>query len=333
MSRAQFALGAVATALSIPAVASPAHAAATYEYKHGHHLPATSPLHLRYVQMWDAVRRESGGQLNVTVFPSNQLGSSPELFTQVRTGALQFMTASGGTLSSVIPAAGIEETGFAFTSSALGFAAMDGPLGAYIRKEIEAKGLIAGERIWSDGFEVLTSTNKPIRTPDDMHGLKLRSPIGGMWVDLFRALGAAPTSVDLSEMYTSLQTHIVDAQSCPFLDVELTKVYEIQKYLSFTNHIFVGFWLVGNADAIKALPPNLQAIVSRNNTKYALLERGDVAGLAAMSLKSLQQKGMQSNTVSAAEFRAALRPYYAKLKTQFGETAWGMLESSVGNIA
>ena len=209
---------------------------------------------------------------------------------------------------------------------------MDGPLGAYIRKEIERVGLVAGERIWGDGFEVLTSTSKPIRTPDDMHGLKLRSPIGAMWVDLFRALGAAPTSVDLGEMYTALQTHIVDAQSCPFLDVELLKLNEIQKCLSFTNHIFVGFWLVGNADAVKALPQNLQDALSRNMNKYALLERADIAPLARTSANSLRAKGMQLNTVSTPDFRAALKPYYAKLKLQFGSTAWDMLESSVGKM-
>ncbi len=332
ISRARFALGAAASVLAVPAVISSARAA-TFDYKHAHHLPATNPLHLRYVQLWDAVRRESGGQLNVTVYPANQLGSSPELFTQVRTGAIQFMTASGGTLSAVIPSSGIEETGFVFSSPAQGFAAMDGPLGAYIRKDIERAGLIAGEKMWGDGFEVLTCTTKPIKTPEDMHGLKLRSPIGAMWVNLFRALGAAPTSVDLGEMYTAIQTHLVDAQSSPFLDVELLKAYEIQKYLSLTNHIFVGFWLVANGDAIKALPANLQDVLWRNASKYALLERGDIAALSRTATVSLRQKGMQINTVSAADFRAALGPYYANLKTQFGPAAWGMLEASVGKIA
>lgn len=332
ITRARFAAGATAAIAAAPAFIRSAGAAAQFQYKHGHHLPATSPIHIRYVQMWDAVRRETNGRVDVQVFPANQLGTPPAMLTQLRTGAIQFFTASGGTMSAIVPSSAIELTGFAFRTVDQGFKAMDGPLGAYIRKDIEKTGLMAAERVWGDGFEVISSTNKPIHSVEDMKGLKLRAPIGAAWVDLFKALGASPTTVDLGEMYTALQTHIVDAQSSPFLEVGLLKLYEIQKFVALTNHIFVGFFLVANGDAIKALPADLQAIVWRNSTKFALLERGDIAVLTRETTADLKRRGMTITTVNGDEFRKTLRPYYLNLKNQIGATPWGLLEATVGKL-
>ena len=129
MKRSAFALGALA---SIAVVRAPARAA-QWSYKYAHNLPVGHPLHIRTVQMWHAVRAATGGRLDVAVFPNNQLGADPSALAQLRAGAIQFFTASGGLIGGVVPVAQIENVGFAFRDAGAALAAMDGELGTYLR--------------------------------------------------------------------------------------------------------------------------------------------------------------------------------------------------------
>ena len=150
-------------------------------------------------------------------------------------------------------------------------------------------------------------------------------------VDLFKFLGANPTPLDFGEaLYTALQTRLVDGESAPFVSIETSRFFEVNKYISMTNHAWSGPWHVANGDAWKSLPPDLQGIVERNNTKYAKLERRDAKlGDVAMAGK-LARQGMIINRVDQAPFHAPLRPYYEEWAKEFGPTEWGLLESSLG---
>ena len=306
--------------------------AETLSFKYGHNLPVEHPLHVRMVEMWAAVRKESSGRLDVTIFPNNELGGDTAMLTQLRSGALQFMTLAGAILASVVPVAGIESVGFAFKSPDAPFPAMDGRLGAYIRKEIEARDLVVFEKVWDLGLRQVTTGTKPIASVADLDGLKIRTPPGKAWIDLFRALGASPTPINFSETYTALQTHVVDAQETPLLTIEVARIYEVQKYLTMTNHMWSGYWLLANPDAWKQIPPDVQAIVARNAAKYAPLQRRDVALLNASLSDKLHRQGLTINTVDTGPFRAKLAPQYEKWKDEYGATAWGLLESYVGKL-
>jgi TRAP-type C4-dicarboxylate transport system substrate-binding protein len=133
-----------------------------------------------------------------------------------------------------------------------------------------------------------------------------------------------------AETYTSLQTHLIDGTDLTLATIESAKIYEVQKYLSLTNHNWSGLWLLVNGDFWKSLPPDLQAIVERNNDKYATLERADIQNIDASTAQKLATQGMAVNPVDPATFRAKLKPYYATWKKEFGATAWGLLETSIG---
>jgi tripartite ATP-independent transporter DctP family solute receptor len=329
LRRSAFVAGTLASAAALTARAQ----AAQWSYRYAHNLPVGHPLHIRTVQMWREVREATGGRLDVTVFPNNQLGADPSALAQLRSGAIQFFTASGGLLGGIVPVAQIENVGFAFPDAAAALRAMDGELGALVRGEIAGKGLVALERMWDNGMRQVTSSTKPILAVDDLAGFKIRTPPSALWVDLFRTLGAAPTPISGAELYLALQTHVVDGQENALAGIEATRLYEVQKYLSFTNHMFAGYWMLANADAWRALPPDVQAVVERANARWALAQRRDLALLNVSLADKLQRRGMTLHRVAQRPFREKLRPFYAKWKAEFGERAWTALERSAGALA
>jgi TRAP-type transport system periplasmic protein len=329
--RRRFIVGAASTFASIGVLRGRARAA-QWEYKAGHDLPASFPLHIRMVEMWDAVNRETGGRLHVTVFPNSQLGGQSAMLSQLRSGAIQFLNTLNGVYSEVVPVAGIDAVGFAFKSEKDAEKTLDGPLGAYIRNEFKSKGMYAFEKQWALGLRQLSSYSKPIRSASDFAGFKMRTPPSRIAVDLFTTLGASPTPISAAEIYTSLQTHIVDGLDFPIGAIELFKLYEVQRYVTLTNHMWSGYWLTANLDVWNGLPADVRAIVERNAAKAALAERADNTAQTAQLSAKLQQRGMKFSDADTASMRARLGPYYARWKQNFGSTAWSLLETSVGKL-
>jgi TRAP-type C4-dicarboxylate transport system substrate-binding protein len=177
-----------------------------------------------------------------------------------------------------------------------------------------------------------TTSSRPIRTAADWAGIKIRTPPAKISVDLFATLGASPTPLDSSETYTSLQTHLIDAEESPLTTIEAQHFYEIQRYLSLTNHQWAAYWLIGNLEAVNALPPDIRAVLDQVTAKYSLLERRDVNEADLALIDKLKRQGMIVNTPDTASMRAKLGPYYARWKNELGATAWGLLEAKVGKL-
>jgi tripartite ATP-independent transporter DctP family solute receptor len=332
MIRSKFVAGAGAFA-SIAVVRAPARAA-QYTMKWGHATQLNHPLHVNAVRVKNEVAARSQGRLAIQIFPNNVLGGDPAMLQQSRTGALELYAGYGGIFASVAPLAGIEGIGFAFKNQAQALAAFDGALGAAVRKEMDAKGWMTFERPWVNGFRQITTSTKPIKTVADLEGLKIRTPPTKIWVDMFKELGAAPTPISASEMYTALQTHVVDAQENPFTILETYRLFEVQKYVSVTNHMWSNFWLVANADAFKALPRDLQTILRDAMNKYALTNRREMElSNASLAEKMGRVYRMQVNQVDTGPFRARLKPFYAREKNDFGADSWALLERSVGALS
>jgi tripartite ATP-independent transporter DctP family solute receptor len=334
ISRGRFTAGTAAALASIAVIRATAQAA-QWNYKYASNVSLDHPLNVRMRECWNAVRTETKGRLEVQVFPNNQLGGDTQALQQLRSGALQFFTLDGGILQSVVPVAAIQGVGFAFKDSADAFGAMDGPLGDYVRAEIGKQGLYVHSKMWENGMRQITSSNKPIRGAADLDGFKIRTPAGALWVDLFKSMGAAPGPLNFSEVYTALQTHVFDGQENPYAIIDTARLYEVQKYLSVTNHMWSAFHLLGNADAWKALPPDVQRIVDRNLTKYALLQRRDTQLRNDSLAEKLVRRGMALNRADTSGFRAKLASsgFYTRWRDKFGAQAWGLLEKTSGKLA
>src|ERR1700743_3618078 len=257
------------------------------------------------------------------------------MLSQVRSGGIEFFTLSGLILATLVPAASINGIGFAFPDYPTVWKAMDGDLGAWVRGEINKAGLEVMDKIWDNGFRQTTSSTKPISGPDDFKGFKIRVPVSPLWTSMFKAFDPAPASINFAEVYSSLQTKVVEGQENPLAIIATAKLYEVQKYCSLTNHMWDGFWFLANKKAWDKLPPDLQAIVSKNINAAGVKERADVADLNASLQKDLASKGMVFNATNATLFRDHLRKanFYSDWKAKFGDEGWAVLERSVGKLS
>ncbi len=331
-TRSAFLTGA-ATAAGAAAFAGFAPArAAPFAYKLAHGTPTNFPVHVRLAELAATVRAQTAGRLDITIFPNNILGGELSQLQQLRSGALQFMIIQGVSLSSVVPGVGMDGVGFAFRDSAQAEHAFDGPLGAYLRGLVIDKGIFAFPRVFNFGMRQVTSSSHPIRSVGDFAGFKIRTPPAPISVDLFRSLGASPTPIVFPELYLALQTKIVDGQETPYSTIEATRFFEVQKYLSVTNHSATIFWLLANTDAWNALSPADQQIMLRAADVAAVAERRDTALQSAALAEKLGRLGMTFTPSDTASMRAQLKPFYAKWKGEFGATAWDLLEQTAGKL-
>ena len=219
-------IGAAAAAATVPtlSIRHARAAAPAFEYKYGTNVPATHPLSARALEAADKILKESDGRFALKVFPNNQLGGDTDMLSQVRSGALEFFSVSGvAGLSTLIPAGSMYGIGFAWPDYPTVWRAMDGELGALFRKQINGAGLFVMDRIWDSGFRQITTKSKPIVKPEDLAGLKIRVPVSTLWTSMFSALGASPSSINLSEVYSALQTNVVDGQENPLVTIDTAK--------------------------------------------------------------------------------------------------------------
>ena len=323
----------VAAIGSIPGMARAA--APEFSFKFGHNQPVTHPLHIRAQEAADRVFAESKGRLEVKVFPNGQMGGDNDMLSQVRSGGIQMYTPASAGISTLVPVAAINLVGFAFADYNQVWGAMDGKLGAHVRSLIEKVGLYPLDRVWDNGFRQITTSAKPINTVQDMAGLKIRVPVSPLPISMFKALGAAPGSLQFAELYTALQTKVFDAQENPLSIIQIAKMYEVRKYCSITNHMWDGWWIVVNGRAWKELPADLQKILATAFNESAVKERSDIRALNDSTLNDLKAKGMIFNTTTPDSFRAALKKngFYEEWHKKFGDEAWGILEQAVGKLS
>jgi TRAP-type transport system periplasmic protein len=308
---------------------------AEFTYKYANNLPDSHPMNVRAREMAAAIKTETNGRFDLQVFPNNQLGSDTDVLSQIRSGGVEFFTLSGLILSTLVPAASINGIGFAFPDYDTVWKAMDGGLGAYVRGEIKKANLEVMEKIWDNGFRQTTSSTKPINGPEDYKGFKIRVPVSPLWTSMFKAFDAAPASINFAEVYSALQTKIVEGQENPLAIISTAKLYEVQKYCSLTNHMWDGFWFLANRRAWEKLPEDVRTIVARNINAAAVNERADVAKLNANLQQELAGKGLVFNQPTITPFRDKLRAagFYAEWKGKYGDQAWELLEKSVGKLS
>lgn len=327
------AVGALAagSVLRSPAVLAQA---APLKLKFGNDLPATHSVNVRLKEAIEAITADTKGQVAISLFPNNQLGSDTDMMTQLRSGALELATMPGTVLSTLIPTASLTGVGFAFTSYDKVWAAMDGEVGQFIRRNIEKVGLVPFDAVWDNGFRQITSSTHPIKAPEDLANFKIRVPVVPLWVSMFSAFGAAPVSIPLNEAYSALQTKIADGQENPLALIESAKFYEVQKFCSLTNHAWDGFWLLSSARIWKTIPKDAQQVMQKYFNAAALKQRADIVQANADYQKTLESKGLTFNNTQAEAFQAALAKtsFYKDAKTKFGDEAWTLLQKYAGNI-
>jgi tripartite ATP-independent transporter DctP family solute receptor len=308
--------------------------AAQFTWKMATGQEPSHPVNLRATEAIAKIKQATNGGLDIKLYPAAQLGTDKQLIAQTRLGGIQIMNMASSILATTIPAAGIVNIGYAFLTPKDVWTAMDGALGSYIASKIDAHGMHQIGPVWENGFRNVTSGTKPVKVPADLHNFKIRVPPAPILSSLFAALGAAPTSIDFSEVYTSLENHVVDGQENPLPIIYTAKLYDVQKYLSMTRHAWDGYLIIGNKPAFTRLPKKWQGIVTEAFGAAGHEERADIGALSQALRSKLAVKGMTVLDVDKAAFRSALGKsnYYPHWRQKFGAHAWSLLEKTTGPL-
>jgi tripartite ATP-independent transporter DctP family solute receptor len=285
--------------------------------------------------MWQAIAAETNGRVEATVHAENNKlpGGDPDALKMLIAGEIQFFTLMGGIIGTVVPVAESQQLPFAFKSSVEAHKAIDGALGQYIGEEMTAKGMhlfpVAG---FENGMRQVAAIPRPVASPADFDGMKIRVPPGQMMIDTFGAFGAKPVTTSANKIYDALKTGLVDAQENPLAILEGFKLYELVKYVSLTNHMWSGFNEMAHLATWKALPDDIRGTIERNVTRYVRQQRQDQAALNTALRDDFVKRGLVFNDVDQVAFRARLPGVYAKWKEKLGTKCWALVEAEVGKL-
>jgi tripartite ATP-independent transporter DctP family solute receptor len=334
ITRRQFVASSLAACGAMGSLAPPANAAAEFRLKLGHSLPTLHSLNVRVKEAAETISRESNGRVDLQVFANSQLGSDPQLFSQVRAGAIDMCFTTVLYVDSSIPDVSASGLAYAFKDYSQVWAAWDGKFGDHIRNLFEPIGVSVVGKTWDNGFRHITNNVRPVTTPDDLRGMKIRVPVEKVLVSLFEHLGAAPTAMSVKEVYSALQTHVVDGQDNALTHVEFWKFFEVQKYLSITNHMWDGFWIFANPKNLAKLPGNLRDLVTTSLDAAAVKQRADMQDLNGKLETVLRERGMTVNAAHPEKFRERLRKtdYYGEWRKTLSPAVWSLLEQFTGAI-
>ena len=295
-------------------------------------VPSSHPIATRSVEAFKAIEQETDGAIKIQFFGDDVLGTSEAQTGQVRLGALQFLLSSGLGMTSVNVLFNIEGLGFAFKSQADAMRAYDGGLGAYLRNEYTKYGIVGVGKYWDGTQQELIGYLRPVRTPDDLVGMKVRTTLAPIILDIFSGLGASPVPIPGIQAFSALETHVADAAATTLEVVHGQHYDEILKYLTMTNHSWSVYVMLANSEVWRGLPDKYKAIITRHVDRAATLQRVDAFNDQKRLLTLIAQKGIAVNTIDSRAFSARLGPYYTKYKQLYGPEVWSLVEKAVGRL-
>ena len=201
----------------------------------GHGAAPGNPRTVAAEQLATLLRERSNGRIEMRVAGSAQLGDDASMLTGMRTGTLDMSMNSQGASSAVLPELSALGLPFLFPNAAAAYKVVDGPIGEELARRLEKVGLLA-LGWWDNGIRHTTNSKRPITKPEDLHGLKIRTPPDPMTIDIFKALGAATQQLNFAELYVALQQGVVDGQENPLANIHSSKLFEVNRFISLTGH-------------------------------------------------------------------------------------------------
>ncbi len=252
------------------------------------------------------VEANSNGEIEVEIFPNGVLGKERETMVQVKGGVVQSYIASTGGMSTFYPLIDVTNLPFAFSSYNVGYRVYDGDFGQDLAEDIEQKtGLKVLGFGESGGFFAISNSRRPIKSPSDMRGIKIRTMTVPLHMEIIKALGASPTPIAWAEVYTSLQTGVVDGQMNPISIINMAKFYEVQKYITLTNHLYAPYVWVMNPRFYNGLTSSQKEIVD-DAARTAILAGRGLSRIIDATDKGLPvlQENMEVYVPTASEIRA-----------------------------
>jgi tripartite ATP-independent transporter DctP family solute receptor len=268
----------------------------------------------------DRVKELSGGEIEIQIFPSGQMGTHTQCQEMVSTGALDFYPTTAGLVSVFDSQRSQEliELPYLFDNYSQAYAFMDTDFVTKIYEPLQEKGIYY-LATWDNGFRHLTNNKRPVYTPADMKGLKVRVVKSEMSIKILSALGANAVPMAYSELYTALGSGVVDGQENPFMNIYASKFYEVQKYMSVTKHQYSTLPIIFSKQRWDSLNDNQRAILKKAALEAATFMRKRVGANEDQQRKAMEEAGMKINDVpDLTPFRQAVQPVYDWAKEKWG---------------
>jgi tripartite ATP-independent transporter DctP family solute receptor len=282
----------------------------------------------------DAVEKASGGKMKTRAIGAAALGSDLQMQQALSGGAQEIMVGSTATLVGITKEMALWDTPFLFNNAQEADALLDGPIGDKVMAMLQDKGLV-GLAYWENGFRNLTNSKRPIVKMEDLSGIKLRVMQNNVFLESFKTLGTNAVPLSFSELFTALETGTVEGQENPFNTILSSKFYEVQKYLTITNHVYSP-WIVLVSkkwwDQLSKAEQKILMDAAKTSRDY---ERKDTRSEAASAVAELKAKGMQVNELSATEaarMRNSLTKVYASIGTSVGMDLWNETQAELEKV-
>ena len=292
----------VATLLSATALAAFAQSAVKLTLGHG--AAPGNPRHEASVKFAEVVKAKTNGRIDIQVAHSAQLGDDAAMVTAIRTGALDITANSQGAVAAAVPEYAAYGMPFMFSTPAQAFKVLDGPLGKELADKSAEKGMVV-LGYWDNGIRHMTNSKRPINKVEDMKGLKMRTPPDAVLVDIMQALSADPQQIKFAELYVALQQGVVDGQENPLVNIHASKLYEVQKHLALTSHMFQMTPLLISKRTWDRLSEADRKVMQEAATEATALQRKLSQEADDKLLADLKSKGVQVTTVDKAAFAKA----------------------------
>jgi tripartite ATP-independent transporter DctP family solute receptor len=290
----------------------------TITMRFGHIAPENHPGNQSAKMFAENVEKRTNGAIKILVFPNNQLGSPPEILEQQILGAIDMSMPTHGTLDKYTKKFAVVMLPFLFRDLRHAHKVVDGPFMEWAAPDLDKQGLVFLSN-WEWGFRNLTNNVRPVMAPDDVKGLKIRTPPEIQIQATFETLGGNVTQIPFPELFMALKQGVVDGQENPISVILHNKYYEAQKYLALTNHSYSGLVHVMSKKVWSGLTSDQQKIIKEESQKAGAQMRKQLEDLEGQSIKELEAKGMQVTRPNVANFKARMQPAYAKIATFAGK--------------
>lgn len=302
MQRKTFTAGliALAAAAALPVAAQ----AQAVKLTLGHGAAPGNPRHEASVKFAEVVKARTGGRIEVSVAPSAQLGDDAAMVTALRTGALDISANSQGAVANAVPEYAAFGMPFLFASLPQAWKLLDGPLGKELAEKTAEKGMVV-LGYWDNGIRHMSNSKKPLNKPEDLKGMKMRTPPDAVTVDIMQALGAEAQQIRFAELYVALQQGVVDGQENPIMNIHASKLYEVNKFISLTGHKYEMTPFLMSKRTWDRLSEADRKAVTEAAAEATALQRKLSQESDDKLLADLRAKGVQVNVADKAAFEKA----------------------------
>ncbi len=290
--------------------------------KFGHPYNESHPLAKGAQMFADMVAEKSGGKIEVEVFPNSTIGSSRDLVESIQIGVVDFALVPTTNVATFYPPLDIFYLPFLFRDSAHAYAVSDGPVGQKLYADMLEKTGIRTLGMYESGFRTITTAKTKVETPDDMKGIKFRVVNNPLNVATFKALGANPTPMALSEVFTGLQQGTVDGQDNPVGNVKAFGFDKVQDFITLSRHQWAGIMFLADDKMWQKLPADVQDMFQKTVIETQQWERTELNAVEAKYLEEMAAGGMTVTRLTPQQteaFQKAMEPVWTEYRSKIGE--------------